>query len=43
MKCPTCAAVNLVMSDRQGLEIDYCPECRGVWPDWGERSRTESY
>ncbi len=24
------------MSDRQGVEIDYCPECRGVWLDKGE-------
>jgi Zn-finger nucleic acid-binding protein len=24
------------MSDRQGVEIDYCPECRGVWLDRGE-------
>lgn len=36
MKCPVCATVNLVMSDRQGVEIDYCPECRGVWLDRGE-------
>jgi uncharacterized protein len=35
MKCPICN-VNLVMSDRQGIEIDYCPECRGVWLDRGE-------
>lgn len=35
MKCPNCA-VNLVMSDRNGVEIDYCPECRGVWLDRGE-------
>ena len=35
MKCPQCS-VNLVMSDRQGLEIDYCPDCRGVWLDRGE-------
>ena len=26
----------LVMSDRQGVEIDYCPQCRGVWLDRGE-------
>jgi uncharacterized protein len=26
----------LVMSDRQGIEIDYCPKCRGVWLDRGE-------
>jgi len=24
------------MSDRQGVEIDYCPQCRGVWLDRGE-------
>lgn len=36
MKCPKCINVNLVMSDRQGVEIDYCPECRGVWLDRGE-------
>ncbi len=36
MKCPVCTSVNLVMSARQGVEIDYCPECRGVWLDRGE-------
>lgn len=36
MKCPTCPDVALVMSDRQGVEIDYCPQCRGVWLDRGE-------
>ncbi len=36
MKCPVCKQVDLVMSDRQGVEIDYCPECRGVWLDRGE-------
>jgi len=35
MKCPICN-VDLVMSDRQGVEIDYCPQCRGVWLDRGE-------
>ena len=35
MKCPNCN-VNLVMTDRSGVEIDYCPECRGVWLDRGE-------
>lgn len=35
MKCPICA-VNLVMAERQGVEIDYCPKCRGVWLDRGE-------
>ena len=36
MKCPICDNVDLVMSDRQGVEIDYCPRCRGVWLDRGE-------
>jgi Zn-finger nucleic acid-binding protein len=36
MKCPTCSDINLVMTERQGVEIDYCPECRGVWLDRGE-------
>ena len=36
MNCPTCADTSLVMSDRQGVEIDYCPKCRGVWLDRGE-------
>lgn len=36
MKCPVCTETNLVMSERQGIEIDYCPQCRGVWLDRGE-------
>lgn len=36
MKCPNCSDTSLVMSDRQGVEIDYCPNCRGVWLDRGE-------
>jgi uncharacterized protein len=35
MSCPVCV-VPLSMSDRQGIEIDYCPQCRGVWLDRGE-------
>lgn len=35
MKCPTDGST-LTMSDRAGVEIDYCPECRGVWLDRGE-------
>ena len=35
MKCPVDQA-ELVMSERQGVEIDYCPSCRGVWLDRGE-------
>jgi Zn-finger nucleic acid-binding protein len=36
MKCPVCTEPDLVMTDRQGVEIDYCPKCRGVWLDRGE-------
>ncbi|MDG4647975.1 zf-TFIIB domain-containing protein [Roseibacterium sp. SDUM158017] len=35
MKCPV-DGTTLVMTDRQGVEIDYCPQCRGVWLDRGE-------
>ncbi|MEI7695890.1 MAG: zf-TFIIB domain-containing protein [Chlorobium sp.] len=35
MKCPACN-VDLLLSERQGIEIDYCPSCRGVWLDRGE-------
>jgi uncharacterized protein len=36
MNCPVCTHVTLVMSERQGIEVDYCPQCRGVWLDRGE-------
>lgn len=36
MKCPNCPDTTLVMTDRQGVEIDYCPACRGIWLDRGE-------
>jgi Zn-finger nucleic acid-binding protein len=35
MQCPTDGST-LVLSDRTGVEIDYCPQCRGVWLDRGE-------
>jgi len=35
MKCPTCD-VALLLSEKQGIEIDYCPKCRGIWLDRGE-------
>lgn len=38
MKCPNCDAT-LAMSERLGVEIDYCPQCRGVWLDRGEIDR----
>jgi Zn-finger nucleic acid-binding protein len=36
MKCPVCVETGLVMSERSGIEIDFCPKCRGVWLDRGE-------
>ncbi|MET0658174.1 MAG: zf-TFIIB domain-containing protein [Steroidobacteraceae bacterium] len=36
MKCPVCPDSTLSMSNREGIEIDYCPQCRGVWLDRGE-------
>jgi uncharacterized protein len=47
MKCPSCKESTLVISERKGIEIDYCPDCRGIWLDRGEldkmleRSREE--
>ena len=47
MKCPHCNDKDLIMSERKGVEIDYCPDCRGIWLDKGEldkildRSREE--
>ena len=35
MLCPI-DGTELMMSERQGIEIDYCPKCRGVWLDRGE-------
>jgi uncharacterized protein len=39
MKCPHCHDVTLTIAERQGVEIDYCPQCRGVWLDRGELDR----
>jgi Zn-finger nucleic acid-binding protein len=36
MKCPVCVTVDLLITERSGVEIDYCPRCRGVWLDRGE-------
>jgi Zn-finger nucleic acid-binding protein len=38
MKCPKCN-VTLLMSEKQGVEIDYCPDCRGIWLDKGEMEK----
>ena len=35
MKCPI-DEIQLQMTERQGVEIDYCPKCRGIWLDRGE-------
>jgi Zn-finger nucleic acid-binding protein len=36
MKCPVCKTPDLLMTERQNIEIDYCPTCRGMWLDRGE-------
>ncbi|MDZ7748554.1 MAG: zf-TFIIB domain-containing protein [Halofilum sp. (in: g-proteobacteria)] len=36
MRCPVCETTKLAIAERQGIEIDYCPDCRGVWLDRGE-------
>ncbi len=36
MFCPACKDTVLSMTERQGVEIDFCPKCRGVWLDRGE-------
>ena len=43
MKCPTCPDSTLVMTDRQGVEIDYCPTCRGIWLDRGELDKLPDF
>jgi uncharacterized protein len=35
LRCPACM-IDLTLAERQGIEIDYCPQCRGVWLDRGE-------
>jgi Zn-finger nucleic acid-binding protein len=36
MNCPSCETTELTIAERQGIEIDFCPRCRGVWLDRGE-------
>lgn len=36
MNCPACKDTILSMTERQSVEIDFCPKCRGVWLDRGE-------
>ena len=40
MKCPTCTTVDLLMTERLNSEIDYCPQCRGVWLDQGYKKKS---
>ncbi|MCW8126496.1 zf-TFIIB domain-containing protein [Microbulbifer halophilus] len=48
MECPFCDDARLLKADRNGIAIDYCPQCRGIWLDRGEldkiveRSRQET-
>ena len=42
MKCPNCNET-LLMSERNKIEIDYCPSCRGVWLDKGELDKMLAY
>jgi Zn-finger nucleic acid-binding protein len=39
MKCPVCVEPDLSISSREGVEIDFCPQCRGVWLDRGEHDK----
>ncbi|WP_255775540.1 zf-TFIIB domain-containing protein [Microbulbifer sediminum] len=36
MKCPSCQDSGMMTMDRNGVQIDYCPTCRGIWLDRGE-------
>lgn len=36
MNCPVCLDTELLLTFREGIEIDYCPRCRGIWLDRGE-------
>ena len=42
MKCPNCNDT-LLMTERNNIEIDYCPSCRGVWLDKGELDKMLEY
>lgn len=43
MKCPRCNQVELMMTKRQEVEIDFCPECNGIWLDNGELNKIISH
>ncbi len=38
-QCPCCTNVELRIAIRRGVEIDYCPECNGIWLDNGELNK----
>ncbi|MBO9635202.1 MAG: zf-TFIIB domain-containing protein [Chitinophagaceae bacterium] len=42
MKCPNCSET-LLMAERNSIEIDYCPVCRGIWLDKGELDKMLEY
>lgn len=42
MKCPNCNET-LLMTERNNIEIDYCPSCRGIWLDKGELDKMLEY
>ncbi|WP_343307869.1 zf-TFIIB domain-containing protein [Chitinophaga niabensis] len=42
MKCPNCSET-LLMTQRNNVEIDYCPKCRGIWLDKGELDKLLEY
>lgn len=42
MKCPNCNET-LLMSERNSIQIDYCPSCRGIWLDKGELDKMLEY
>ncbi len=41
MQCPVCTDETLVISSREGIEIDHCPQCRGVWLDRDRQYRPD--
>ena len=42
MRCPSCPTTSLVMTERSGIEIDYCPDCRPASGSIGESSTRSS-
>jgi Zn-finger nucleic acid-binding protein len=42
MKCPSCITTDLVKAHREGINVDYCPSCNGMWLDRGELDKVVS-